>query len=106
MIINIISIILLIYTICIYVYIYTFPWFKGTLVSNDKCASLGWPCKQNAYCCRDPRKGDAFCVTKKCSSIRLVKATEDQETFFNISIISVFITLIILMILKHYYLRL
>jgi hypothetical protein len=101
---NIIAVILLIYILAVYIYVYTVPWLKGTMVDDDKCKELGWPCKKESYCCRDPRKGNAFCVTKKCSSIRLEKASDESETFFNISLIITTISIILVMIIKHYYL--
>jgi hypothetical protein len=101
---DIISIVLLIYILGVYIYVYTVPWLKGSMIDDDKCKELGWPCKKESYCCRDPREGNSFCVTKKCSSIRLEKATDESETFLNISIIITTILLIVVMIIKHSYL--
>ena len=101
MIINTIAVLLMLTTIGIYIYIFAVPWLKGSFVNDDKCTELGWTCKPGAHCCRDPREGDAFCVTKECSSMRLEVPTDEKIHFFNTYLLAVAITLVVLLIVKY-----
>jgi hypothetical protein len=103
MVINIIFIVLLVSLIGVYIYVFALPWFKGTMVTdnNPNCYGFDIPCSENTWCCKDPRQGSAFCVSKECSDIRLEKPTEEKLKFFNIYVICVALLLILLMILKY-----
>ena len=102
MIINIITIILIMSLLGVFIYVFVVPWLKGTMVKYDdtNCHSPG-PCKKNSWCCKDPRQGGGYCVSKECSDIRLEKASDAQLKFFNIYIICVAVLLIILALLKR-----
>jgi hypothetical protein len=101
--INVIILLLCVSMIGVYVYVFVYPWLKGTYVKNDKCSSMGWKCEKGSYCCKDPRPqgGNANCMLKECSSIRLVVPKESQIRFFNIFITVISITLVVLMIGRY-----
>ena len=102
---NIISIILLLSVVGVFMYVYAVPWFKGTMVpdSDPNCGMNGLTpeekCKEDAYCCRDPRQGGPECLSIPCDQARLEQPKENQVAFFKIYSFSVFIILIILAII-------
>jgi hypothetical protein len=87
-----------------YIYVYILPWLKGTMVTDDdpNCQGSGKKCHPNSWCCRDPREGGAYCVTKECSDIRLEIPLENNVKIFNIYIICVIIIFTIMLIVKKY----
>ena len=103
--INIIIIILIISWVCVFIYVFGLPWFKGTMVSDndENCAGMGKKCKEDSWCCRDPRQGGAYCLSKECSDIRLETASDKNTNFFNIYSISIIILLFILILIKLKY---
>lgn len=97
---NILSIILVLSIIVLFIYIYAIPWFKGTFKESDdpNCAATDPPqnCKNGSYCCQDPRVGGSYCMSKKCSDIRLEHPTDNQVNFFNIYLICVSLIIVLL----------
>ena len=102
MFINILAIILFVSLLGVFIYVFAVPWLKGTMVKSDdpNCSAPG-PCKKNSWCCKDPRVGGAYCLSKECSDIRLEQPSDEQIKFFNIYIICVIVLLIVLALLKQ-----
>lgn len=96
------AIILVTSLLAVFIYVYAVPWLKGTMVKSDdpNCAAPG-PCPAKSWCCKDPREGDGYCLSKECSSIRLEKPSDDQVKFFNVYTICVAVLLIVLVLLKQ-----
>ena len=74
---------------------------KATMVSDndENCAGPG-KCKEGSWCCRDPRQGGAYCLSKKCSDIRLESASDKNITFFKVYSLFIIILLFILIVIK------
>jgi hypothetical protein len=108
MIVNIIFIILIISYLFVYIYVYAVPWFKGTMVpaNNPNCAGteIG-ECESNSWCCKTPEQDDqdGYCLSKKCSDIRLATPSDRSVNFFRIYTICVIIFMIILIFIKWKY---
>lgn len=106
MVTTILALLLIVSIVCIFIYIYAVPWFKGTLIpsNNPNCSSPG-PCSPNSWCCKYPKytDNDAYCFSKKCSDIRVDSPTDNNIKFFNIYIIFATILMIILVIIKFIY---
>jgi hypothetical protein len=105
MIINILAITLIISLLCMFIYVFAVPWFKGTMVKSDNinCKVPG-KCPEKSWCCKDPRKGKlarGYCVTKKCSDIRLENPSDKKLKFFNIYIVCITVLLVVLALLKQ-----
>ena len=87
---------------------YAVPWFKGTMVSanNPNCAGteIG-KCQPNSWCCKNPDQDDqdGYCLSKKCSHIRLATPSNNNLKFFRIYSISVIILIPILIFIKWKY---
>jgi len=106
MIVNVLALILILSYLCVFIYVYAVPWFKGTMVpaNNPNCASPG-QCKEKSWCCKEPSQDDkdSYCLSKKCSDIRLETPSDNSVRFFNFYTAGVIILLLVLILIKWKY---
>jgi hypothetical protein len=76
------------------IYVYIIPWSAGTFVA-DKCTET---CKNGSYCCKDPREGGSYCMSKPCRDIRLDLPSENKVRLFTYYIVTVVVLLLIVLI--------
>ena len=104
MIINILGLILMISYLCVFIYVYAVPWFKGTMVpaNNPICST---ECRANSWCCKEPSQDDkdGYCLSKKCSDIRLETPSDNSIKFFKVYTVCVIILLLVIIFMKWKY---